>query len=79
MASTVVSLTPRPTPLAPADWTALETVTATAFGQRRKMLRKSLQRLDLDLESLGIDPTARAEDLAVEQFCALARAHGKRA
>ncbi len=78
VASTVVSLTPRPTPLAPADWTALETVTATAFGQRRKMLRKSLQRLDLDLESLGIDPTARAEDLAVEQFCALARAYGKR-
>ena len=78
VASTVVSLTPRPTPLAPADWTALETVTATAFGQRRKMLRKSLQRLDLDLESLGIDPTARAEDLAVEQFCALARAYGDR-
>ena len=78
VASTVVSLTPRPTPLAPADWTALETVTASAFGQRRKMLRKSLQRLDLDLESLGIDPTARAEDLAVEQFCALARAYGKR-
>ncbi|MCZ6467095.1 MAG: 16S rRNA (adenine(1518)-N(6)/adenine(1519)-N(6))-dimethyltransferase RsmA, partial [Alphaproteobacteria bacterium] len=74
VASTVVSLTPRPTPLAPADWTALETVTATAFGQRRKMLRKSLHRLDLDLESLGIDPTARAEDLEVEQFCALARA-----
>ena len=78
VASTVVSLTPRPTPLAPADWTALETVTASAFGQRRKMLRKSLQRLDLDLESLGIDPTARAEDLEVEQFCALARAYGKR-
>ena len=78
VASTVVSLTPRPTPLAPADWTALETVTATAFGQRRKMLRKSLQRLDLDLESLGIDPTARAEDLEVEQFCALARAYGER-
>ncbi len=77
VASTVVSLTPRPMPLAPADWTALETVTATAFGQRRKMLRKSLQRLDLDLESLGIDPTARAEDLAVEQFCALARAYGE--
>ena len=78
VASTVVSLTPRPTPLAAADWTALETVTATAFGQRRKMLRKSLRCLDLDLEGLGIDPTARAEDLAVEQFCAMARAYGKR-
>ncbi len=78
VASTVVSLTPRPRPLAPADWTALETVTASAFGQRRKMLRKSLQRLNLDLEGLGIDPTARAEDLEVEQFCALARAYGDR-
>ncbi len=78
VASTVVSLTPRPRPLAPADWNALETVTATAFGQRRKMLRKSLQRLNLNLEGLGIDPMARAEDLDVEQYCVLARAYGKR-
>lgn len=76
--SSVVGLKPRAQPLAPAPMAALERVTAAAFGQRRKMLRKSLQRLDLDLESLGIDPTARAEDLAVEQFCALARAYGER-
>ncbi|MBL6959395.1 MAG: 16S rRNA (adenine(1518)-N(6)/adenine(1519)-N(6))-dimethyltransferase RsmA [Rhodospirillales bacterium] len=74
VASTVVSLTPRPAPLAPAPWEALETVTAAAFGQRRKMIRSSLKKLGLDLEALGLDPTQRAEELSVEQFCAIARA-----
>ena len=74
VASSIVSLTPRPHPLASADRQALETITRAAFGQRRKMLRSSLKELDLDLESLGIEPTARAEELDVEQFCALARA-----
>ncbi len=74
VASSVVSVIPRPVPLAPADWQALETVTAAAFGQRRKMLRSSLKPLGLDLGALGIEPTARAEDLSVEEFCALARA-----
>ncbi len=72
--STVVTLTPRAAPLAPAPRKALETVTAAAFGQRRKMLRQSLKGLGLNLESLGVAPTARAETLTVEQFCALARA-----
>jgi 16S rRNA (adenine1518-N6/adenine1519-N6)-dimethyltransferase len=48
-------------------------VTAAAFGQRRKMLRGSLRALGLDPELAGIDPTRRAEDLSVEEFCALAR------
>ncbi len=77
VASSVVTLTPRPKPLANADWKALETVTAAAFGQRRKMLRGSLKVLDGDGEKLcraaGIEPTLRAENLSVEQFCALAR------
>jgi len=79
VASTVVSLAPRPRPLAPATWSALEAVTAAAFGQRRKMLRSSLKRLGLDLPALGIEPTARAENLSVEEFCALARAYAERA
>lgn len=72
--SSVVMLEPRAEPLAPAGWTALEAVTAAAFGQRRKMLRASLKRLELDVAACGIEPTARAEELSVEQFCALARA-----
>ena len=76
--STVVGLTPRPTPLAPADMAALEAVTAAAFGQRRKMLRAALRGFTADPERLlaaaGIAPTRRAEELTVAEFCALARA-----
>jgi 16S rRNA (adenine1518-N6/adenine1519-N6)-dimethyltransferase len=72
--STVVRILPRPAPLAPCRREDLERVTAAAFGQRRKMLRGSLKPLGLDPALAGIDPTARAEDVPVEGFCALARA-----
>jgi len=72
--STIVSLTPRKVPLAPAKWEYIEKVTAAAFGHRRKMLRSSLKPFNLDYEALGIRETARAEELSVEQFCAIARA-----
>jgi 16S rRNA (adenine1518-N6/adenine1519-N6)-dimethyltransferase len=49
-----------------------------AFNQRRKMLRSSLKGLHPGIEALldgvGIPPTARAEEIGLEQFCALARA-----
>ena len=76
--STVITLTPRPHPLAAVRRRDLETVTAAAFGQRRKMLRSSLKPLGLDLSALGIAPTARAEELSVEEFCTLAAAYGKK-
>ena len=75
--SSVVRLVPRPRP-APCDRSLLEGVTQAAFGQRRKMLRQSLRALNADVPALlaaaGLDPTARAEDIAVEGFVALARA-----
>ncbi len=75
--STVVRFIPLAEPLAPARMEDLERVTRAAFGQRRKMLRSSLKTLTSDptslLEACGIDPTARAEELRVEDFCALAR------
>jgi 16S rRNA (adenine1518-N6/adenine1519-N6)-dimethyltransferase len=70
--STVVSLTPRTKPF-DAPFQDLERVTAAAFGQRRKMVRTSLKALGIDLAAAGVEPTARAEELTVEQFCALAR------
>ncbi|HBT44165.1 MAG TPA: 16S rRNA (adenine(1518)-N(6)/adenine(1519)-N(6))-dimethyltransferase [Rhodospirillaceae bacterium] len=73
VASTVVEVIPRAEPLAPAVMTDLEKVTQAAFGQRRKMLRSSLKSLGLDPAQVGINPEARAEDLSVEEFCALAR------
>jgi 16S rRNA (adenine1518-N6/adenine1519-N6)-dimethyltransferase len=78
--SSVVQLIPRPAPLAPADKATLERVTAAAFGQRRKMLRASLKSLGVPpeplLASAGVAPTARAEELSVADFCALARSLG---
>jgi 16S rRNA (adenine1518-N6/adenine1519-N6)-dimethyltransferase len=74
--SSVVAILPRAEPLAPARRPALERVTAAAFGQRRKMLRTSLKPLGFAvgpvLERAGVAPTARAEELSVAQFCALA-------
>jgi 16S rRNA (adenine1518-N6/adenine1519-N6)-dimethyltransferase len=75
--SSLVAIVPRATPLSPAAKPALERVTAAAFGQRRKMLRTSLATLGVPvaplLERARIAPTARAEELTVAQFCALAR------
>jgi len=74
--SSVVQLVPRPAPL-DCRSAMLERVTAAAFGQRRKMLRQSLKSLGLDplplLEQAGIAPTARAEEIPVAGFVALAR------
>jgi 16S rRNA (adenine1518-N6/adenine1519-N6)-dimethyltransferase len=62
----------------PCDRAALEAVTQAAFGQRRKMLRQSLRSLGGEpaelIAAAGLDPTARAEEVSVEQFVLLARA-----
>ena len=75
--SAVVHLAPRPDP-APCDLKMLERVTLAAFGQRRKMLRQSLKSLIPDpgpvLDAARIAPTARAEEIPVEGFVALANA-----
>jgi 16S rRNA (adenine1518-N6/adenine1519-N6)-dimethyltransferase len=76
--SAVVHLTQLEAPRFPADAAVLSRVTAMAFNQRRKMLRSSLKGLGGDVEGLlegvGILPTARAEEIGLEHFCALARA-----
>jgi 16S rRNA (adenine1518-N6/adenine1519-N6)-dimethyltransferase len=74
--SSLVRITPNPPRLAGCRVEDIERVTAHAFGQRRKMLRSSLKGLAADSESLlqaaGIDPSLRAEQLAVADFCRLA-------
>ena len=76
--SAVVRIEPLSCPVASADRAALETVTAAAFGQRRKMLRQSLKQLTPDAETLlqmaDIDPEERPEQLSIPAFAALARA-----
>lgn len=58
------------------DESAFEQITKTAFTQRRKMLRKSLAAFfsEAELSALGIDPTARPENLSGEDFATLANA-----
>jgi 16S rRNA (adenine1518-N6/adenine1519-N6)-dimethyltransferase len=76
--SALVELVPKAAPETPCDVAALEKVTAAAFGQRRKMLRSALRQIVPDsegvLERIGIDPKARAEELAIGDFCRIANA-----
>jgi len=78
VSSAVVHLTRLEQPRYPAEARVLSDIVARAFNQRRKMLRASLRGLTPDLEdvltSVGISPTQRAEEIGLEQFCALARA-----
>ena len=75
--SSLVRFVPRAEPLA-CDRRLFENVTQAAFGQRRKMLRQSLRSLETDtaalIDAAGLDPTARAEDISIPGFVALARA-----
>lgn len=75
--SSLVHFVPRAQPM-PCERRLLERVTQAAFGQRRKMLRQSLRSLGADVAALlaaaDLDPTARAENLSVVDFVALARA-----
>lgn len=79
--STVVRFDLLARPRGNADVALLETVTAAAFGQRRKMLRSSLRGLgpfsNAMLAEASIDPALRAEDVPVEGFAALASAYAR--
>ena len=76
MTSAVVQIEALKSPNYDANLSNLEKVVATAFNQRRKMLRSSLKSLTPNVEKilkdLKIDPAARAENLTVEEFCLLA-------
>ncbi|MDO7556354.1 MAG: 16S rRNA (adenine(1518)-N(6)/adenine(1519)-N(6))-dimethyltransferase RsmA [Loktanella sp.] len=75
--SAVVHLTALPAPRFEADAGTLNRVVAAAFNQRRKMLRSALKSVDPAIEdhlnAVGIKPTERAEQVGLEEFCALAR------
>ncbi|KPP80432.1 MAG: ribosomal RNA small subunit methyltransferase A [Oceanicaulis sp. HLUCCA04] len=80
--SAVVVIDPLPDAQRFGDVEALSAITASAFGQRRKTLRKSLAQAASQtrasaeelLASCGIDPGARAETIAPDGFMALAKA-----
>ncbi len=74
--SAVVAFAPASERPADVVTAALQRVTGAAFGQRRKMLRSSLKALGGErlLESAGVDPAARAEEIDVAGFLRLAGA-----
>ena len=71
--SAIVRMIPLAQPL-PCDARRLEQVVLKAFSQRRKVLRNCVAGMftEDELRSVGIDPQARAETVAVEQYVALA-------
>ena len=75
----LLRLEPRAETMSGEEIAALEKITAAAFSQRRKKLRSGLKSLREDAASwiaaADIDPDARPESLAVEDFCRLARNH----
>lgn len=63
-------------PVQVSDKSMLETVVQTAFNQRRKTIGNSLKKL-IDksiIESLSIDPKARAENLSLHEFALISEA-----
>ncbi len=68
--SGLVSIRRRPEPASPADPDRLFALVRAGFGQRRKMLRRSLTDLVSPdaFAQAGIRPEARAEELSVEDW-----------
>ncbi|MDB5855209.1 MAG: rsmA [Herminiimonas sp.] len=71
--SAIVRMIPREQRLA-CDESALARVVLQAFSQRRKVLRNCLGTMfgEDQLRAAGVDPQARAETVALEQYVALA-------
>ena len=80
--SAVVRMIPAPGRCGVAqDEAELEALVTLAFSQRRKTLRNNLKGVldEADFTTLGIDPGLRPENLAVEQYVAMANlASGRR-
>lgn len=73
--SSVVNIIPKKEQPSPALFKTMELITASAFGQRRKMLKSALKPIHGSqlLSHAGIDETRRAETLSVSEFDSLAR------
>lgn len=68
--SSIIEIVRRPEPAIDADPKALFALVRTAFGQRRKMLRRSLAGIvePEHFERARISPTARPEELDIEDW-----------
>ncbi len=75
--STLVHFESLKEPKFPAEVEVLEFVVSKAFNQRRKMLRGALkgyfQNVEEGLLSIGVLPTKSAEDITVQEYCAMSQ------
>jgi len=75
--SSVVSVFANDRPKFAANPLILERIVKSGFNQRRKMLRSSLKKDNLNIEKIlkssGIKSTLRAENLSISDWCNLAR------
>ena len=64
-------------PKFPAEVDKLEFLVSKAFNQRRKMLRGALKGHFINVEeglfSIGVLPTKRAENITVQEYCAMSQ------
>lgn len=72
--SALVRIARHETPPVDVDPTALARVVKAGFGQRRKMLRRSLKPMltEDEIADAGVEPTRRAEELDLVAWAALA-------
>jgi len=73
--SAIVRITRRARPADDVDVTHVFSLVRAGFGQRRKMLRRSLSGVATvdELVAAGIRPEQRAEEIGVDGWCRLAR------
>ena len=75
--SAVVNFEALNEPKFPAEVDKLEFVVSKAFNQRRKMLRGALKGHFINVEeglfSIGVLPTKRAENITVQEYCAMSQ------
>lgn len=76
--SVLVSIVRHQVPLQSAPYREVARVVKAGFGQRRKMLRRSLAPLltSEQIEAADVDPTSRAEELDLDAWSRLALATG---
>ena len=75
--SALVRIDRHETPPISAPFDSVARLVRAGFGQRRKMIRRSLSAFmsSDDIEAAGVDPTARAEQLGLTQWGQLADTH----
>ena len=67
--STLIRLIPHKDPqIALSEYQDFSAFVDCAFANKRKNIKNNLKKISIDLEELGINPLARAEELSLDEF-----------